>query len=74
MSESEQVFIDYPLNFFWEKDDSFCIRIQGSPEEEHVRVLLEDVVSLFYTFPDQKGIPTKQQTATFNVHLTFVRT
>ncbi|MDG3555305.1 HNH endonuclease [Acinetobacter bereziniae] len=67
MSESEQVLINYPLNFFWEKDDSFCIRVQGSPEEEHVRVFLEDVASLFYTFPDQEGIPMEQQIPTFNV-------
>lgn len=67
MSESEQVLINYPLNFFWEKDESFCIRIQGSPKEEHVKAILEDVVSLFYTFPDQEGLAPELQMPTFNV-------
>ena len=67
MSESEQVFIDYPLNFFWEKDESFCIRIQGSPKEKHVKAIFEDVVSLFYTLPDQEGLAPELQVPTFNV-------
>lgn len=67
MSESEQVLIDYPLNFFWEKDDSFCIRIQGSPEEDHVKALLKDIETLFYTFPDQEGLAPELQEPTFNV-------
>lgn len=67
MQEDENLIIDLPLNFFWEKDESFCIRIQGSPKEEHVKAVLENVVSLFCTFPDQDDLAPEQRVPNFNV-------
>lgn len=67
MQEDENFIINLPLNFFWEKDEGFCIHIHGSPNEEHVKAILEDAINLFITPPNPEGLTPELQVPKFNV-------